>query len=217
MLNRSNLVLIVILVIQVVLLAASVLITSSNESRPVEPILRNVAVDDIDSITIADDFDAEVSLARGESGWVLPEADDFPVDGTKADELLAKLLSLNTRRLVATNPANFSRLEVSEDDFRRRVTINAGSVTHVLYLGGSAGADTVYTRRSDESLVFLGAGMDAWDASTLMSNWIDATYVNIPQADVMRISIHNSAGNFNFVRDGETWVYQGLKRWRNVR
>lgn len=210
MLNRSNLVLIVILVIQVALLAASVLIASSNESRPVEPILRGLAVGDVTSVTIADDLDSEVALARGEDGWVLPEADDFPVDGQKVDELLDKLASLNTKRLIAANPANFSRLEVAADDFRRRVAIVVDSATRVLYLGGGAGVDTVYARLDAENLVYLGAGLDAWDASTQISNWIDASYVNVSQADVIRISIDNSAGRFDFLREGEIWVYQGL-------
>lgn len=209
MLNRSNLVLIVILVIQVVLLVTSVLIASSNESRPVEPILPGLLVGEVTSVTIADDLDTEVSLARGEDGWVLPEADDFPVDGPKVDELLEKLASLNTKRLIAANPANFSRLEVADDDFRRRVTIVADSATNVLYLGGG-GVDTVYARPGAENLVYLGAGLDAWDASTLISNWIDAAYVNVSQADVLRISINNSEGRFDFLRAGEIWDYQGL-------
>ncbi len=211
MLNRSNLVLIVILLIQVVLLAASVLIANSSESRPVEPILRDLLVDQVDSVTIADDLDTEVFLARGEDGWVLPEADDFPIDSPKVDELLRNLASLNTKRLIAANPANFSRLEVADDDFRRRITLVADSATQVLYLGGGAGVDTVYARSGAESQVYLGAGMDAWDASTQISNWINAGYVNVPQTDVMRISIDNPAGKFDFLRDGEAWSYQGLR------
>jgi hypothetical protein len=210
MLNRSNLFLVVILVIQAVLLAASVLVSSSNESRPVEAILRELVVDDVVAVAIADDVDASVDLARGEEGWVLPAADDFPVDGTKVDALLGNIAGLKTGRLVAANPANFSRLKVADDDFRRRIAIVSDSATHVLYLGGSAGADTVYARRGDENLVYLGAGMDAWDASTLVSNWIDAGYVDIPQADVVRIVVRNQAGRFEFLRDGETWIYQGL-------
>ena len=210
MLNRSNLALLFVLLIQVVLLAASVLITSSNESRPVEPILRDLAIDKVDSIIIADDVDAEVTLARGEDGWVLPTADDFPADSAKVDELLQNLANLDTSRLIATNPANFDRLEVADGDHRRRASIVADGETQVLYLGGSAGVDTVYARRADENLVYLGSGLSAWEASTLPSGWIETSYVSVSQADVLQLSFSNANGDFTFQREDGIWIYQGL-------
>lgn len=210
MLHRSNIVLGLILLIQVVLLAASVLITSSNESRTVEPILRDLESADIDSIVIADDVDAEVNLARSAAGWVLPAADDFPADNVKIEELLQKLTGLTTNRLVAANPANFARLEVAEDDFRRQLSIVADDETHVLYLGGSAGVDTVYARRHGENRTYLGSGLSAWEASTLPSGWIDTSYLSVSQADVLQLSFSNANGSFKFLREGEIWIYQGL-------
>ena len=73
-------------------------------------------------MSFSDNLDNEVKLARSvKRAGYLPEADDFPVDGAKVEEILGKLARLDTRRLVATNRANFVRLEVGDADFRRRI------------------------------------------------------------------------------------------------
>ena len=210
MLNRTNLFLAALLAIQVVLLAIAVVTTTGTESRTVAPILANIAVADIERLTIADNLENEMTFARGDAGWVLPDADDFPLDSAKIDETLAKLAGMDTRRLVASNPANFARLEVNADDFRRRLTLQAGESSAVLYLGGSGGANTVYIRRADDNEVYLGSGLSSWELSTQVSTWLDADYVNVPSDDVLEITVQREDGHFTFLRDGENWTYAGL-------
>jgi len=210
MLNRSNLFLAALLVVQALLLAVSVLTTTGTESRAVTPILADIASAEVDRLLIADNQENEMTFARGDAGWVLPDADDFPLDSAKIDETLAKLAAMDTRRLVASNPANFARLEVKDDDFRRRITLQAGESSIVLYLGGSGGASTVYVRRADEDKAYLGTGLSSWELSTQVSTWLDANYVNIPSDDVLEISVQREDGQFTFRRDGENWTYAGL-------
>ncbi len=210
MLNRSNLYLAILLLLQTVLLAVAVITSTSTETRPTEPILREFSLEAVEQITIADDREVEVTLARGEAGWVLPHADDFPVNSAKVEELLGKIAGLNTGRLVASNPASFARLEVKDTDFRRRLDILTDSSTEVLYLGGSGGVDTVYTRRDGDSHVYLGVGLSSWEVSPEVSAWIDTSYVNVPQDDVLELSLRNANGSFSFQREGEGWIYDGL-------
>ena len=56
MLNRSNISLLAVLVIQLVLLAVSVISTAGNERRAIEPLLKGWDAVEVDSITIADDL-----------------------------------------------------------------------------------------------------------------------------------------------------------------
>ena len=210
MLNRSNLFLAALLVVQALLLAVSVLTTTGTATRTVAPILADIASAEGDRLIIADNLENEMTFARGDAGWVLPDADDFPLDSAKIDETLAKLAAMDTRRLVATNPANFARLEVNDDDFRRRITLQVGEESTVLYLGGSGGASTVYVRRADENVVYLGTGLSSWELSTQVSTWLDANYVNIPSDDVLEITVQREDGQFTFLRDGENWTYAGL-------
>ena len=210
MLSRSNVLLVVLLAVQLVLLAISVLTSSGTEARSVEPILSGMTAADIDLMSFSDDLGNEVSMARKEDSWVLPGTDDFPVDGDKVEAVLDKIAGMDTRRLVATNPANFARLEVQDDDFRRQINLASSDASAVLYLGGSGGADTVYVRRAGEDNVYLGVGLNSWELSTQISTWVDSSYVNVPQDDVLEITVQNADGSFNFTRDGESLTYTDL-------
>ncbi len=210
MLNRTNLFLAALLVVQALLLAVSVLTTTGTAARTVAPILADIAAADIDRLIIADNLDNEMTFARGDAGWVLPDADDFPLDSAKINETLDKLASMDTRRLVASNPTNFARLEVKDDDFRRRITLQVGEESTVLYLGGSGGANTVYIRRADEDEAYLGTGLSSWELSTQVSTWLDANYVSVPSDDVLEITVQRADGQFTFLREGDNWTYAGL-------
>ena len=210
MMSRSNGLLLALLVVQLVLLAVSAVATTGTEARPIQPILAGLSLSDIDRISFSDDLGNDVTMARGDDGWVLPDADDFPVAGDKVEAILAKISALDTRRLVATNPANFTRLEVGEQDFRRRVRLESGDEGAELVLGGSGGPDTVYFRRAGEERVYLGVGLNSWELSTQISTWVDASYVNVPPADVLEITVENAAGSFSFVREGDGLVYADL-------
>ena len=141
----------------------------------------------------------------------MPDADDFPALGDKADEMLGKLLALDTRRLVASNPANFARLEVKGDDYRRRIELTGDDKSAVIYLGGSGGADTVYARRDGENNVYLGGGLNAWELSTQTAAWVDASYVSIAQDEALEIRVSNASGEITLLREGETWTLAGLE------
>ncbi len=210
MISRSNVYLALLLAAQIVLLAVLVVSTGGSESRPVEPIALGLSAAEVERLLIVSAPDDELVFARKDEGWVLPDADNFPVNGEKVEEMLGKLLGLDTSRLVASNPVNFARLEVKDDDYRRRIELSSGDNDAVIYLGGSGGVDTVYTRRADENEVYLGRGLNAWELSTQVATWVDANYVSIDQADVREIRVDNANGSITLVRDGETWTLPDL-------
>lgn len=209
MLNRSNLILAVLLLIQLTLLGIAAISATRLEPARTEPLLTAFSTESVDRITVADDLGNEVSLAKNEEGWVLPNADDFPVDAAKVEELLDKIAGLNTSRLIASNPSSLARLEVKDDDFQRRLNLTSASSTEVIYLGGSGGANTTYVRRANDDRVYLGMGLNTWEAPTQVSLWIDTSYVSVPQDDIFALRLDNSHGSFSFQRDGEAWFYDG--------
>ena len=209
MLNRSNMILAVLLLIQIALLGISAISTARPGAAPTEPLLAAFSIEAVDRMTIADNLDNEIVLARSEAGWALPDADDFPVNGAKAEELLGKIAALNTSRLIASNPSSQARLEVKDDDFQRKVSIAADSSTETVYLGGSGGGDAVYVRRGGDDNVYLGVGLNTWEAPPQVSAWINASYVSVPQDDILALSLNNAHGSFSFQHDGESWIYAG--------
>jgi len=210
MLSRGNVLLLVILLVQLALLAIAVATSSGGQARLVEPIVIGMSAAEIDRLSFSDDLGNEVTLAKSEDIWALPDADNFPVDRNKVEALLAKIASLDTRRLVATNPANFTRLEVDDEEFRRKIHLESENASAELILGGSGGADTVYVRRAGEDHVYLGVGLNSWEFSTQISTWVDASYVSVPQDEVLAITVENSEGQFSFVRAGDSLTYAGL-------
>ena len=210
MLNRNNLFLVGLLVIQMIALAVTVVTSTGSEAREIESIVANMNAEAVERISIADDAGTSLTFARSDEGWVLPDADDFPVDGERVDEILDTILSLDTRRLVAANPANFARLEVKDDDFRRKLTLESGAESAELFLGGSGGVDTVYTRRAGEDEVYLGFGLNAWELATGAATWVNTSYVSVSQVDVQEMTVHNAQGSFTFLRAGDSWTYADL-------
>ncbi|MDE2777822.1 MAG: DUF4340 domain-containing protein [Chloroflexota bacterium] len=210
MLSRSNVLLLVLLVVQLVLLAISVITTSGTQAPTVEPIVLGMKVADIERLYFTDDLGNEVTVARREDGWALPGADDFPVDGDKVEAILEKIAGMDARRLVATNRANFVRLEVGDNDFRRKIMLESGDASVDIYLGGSGGADSVYVRRAGEDEVYLGLGLNSWELSTQISTWLDSSYVTVSQDDVLEITVQNAEGSFTFVRADEGMIYTDL-------
>ena len=85
MLNRGNLALLCLLIAQILALALLVVTGAGEGARVVEPLLADFYPSQITALKIADDIDGGISLARGDNGWSLPDADDFPVDGDKVD------------------------------------------------------------------------------------------------------------------------------------
>ena len=209
MLNRSNMVLAILLLIQIALLGISAFGATRSGTAATGALLAGFSAAAVEQITVADDLDNEVNLARSEDGWVLPDADGFPVNAVKVEELLGKIADLNTGRLIASNPSSLARLEVKDDDFQRRLSMVTDSSTEVVYLGGSGGVDAVYTRRGGDSNVYLGVGLNAWEAPTQVSMWINTSYVNVPQDDILAITLNNANGSFSFRHDGEEWMYAG--------
>ncbi len=210
MLNRSNMALAVLLLIQTALLGISAIGATRTVTAPTGPLLAGFSAAAVERITVADNLDNEVSLARSEEGWVLPNADDFPANAAKIEELLGKIADLNTGRLIASSSSSLARLEVGDDKFQRRLGLVTDSASESLYLGGSGGVDAVYVRRGGDSQVYLGVGLNTWEAPTQVSMWIDTSYVNVPQEDILAITLNNDHGRFGFRRDGEAWVYAGL-------
>jgi len=210
MINRRNRALLALLVVQLLLLAALTISNGAVEQRQIQPLLAPMTAASIDRLSIAETADEALQFARGVEGWVLPEADDFPLNSAKIDDMLARLLALDTRRLIASNPANFPRLEVADDDFRRRLVLQSGDASMTVYLGGSGGADTVYARRDGDNAVYLGTGLNAWELSLQLSSWLDANVVNVPVDDLLEIRVDNAQGQFTFLREGDGWLYTGL-------
>ena len=208
--SRLNLILLALLVAQVVVLAlvAWPRTTANVDSGPLLP--TSLSADNVTAITVSDTQSQTVTLERSDDGWTLAGTDGFPANGEEISSTLQSLLAISTDRLVTRTPESHRQLQVAPDDFQRRVELTTNDATYVLYLGSSTGATANHVRLDGQDATYLTGEIAAWELDILPSGWINTQYVTVPADTITAMSLTNISGTINLVREGETWMLEGL-------
>lgn len=209
--NRRQQILAGLLVLQLILIVV-VFLPRGTTVAAGTPLLADLKVEDISSLTIRDDQGNSIRLVRQADKWLLPEAGDFPADGGKITPALDKLLKAKIDRPVTQTEGSLARLQVADNRFVRQVELTtAGGTTRTLYLGASAGGSSVYARLAGKNEVYLARGLATWEIGADASAWIDTLYLSVPQTDVAGITLSNANGQMSFLKDAQgTWSLTDL-------
>ncbi|MCL4298310.1 MAG: DUF4340 domain-containing protein [Anaerolineae bacterium] len=208
--SRFNQILAVILVAQIAL-AAFVLWPRAAASSGGGPLLPDYKAADVTGLTLSDSEGNKLALAKSGDNWVLPEADDYPVDSAKVTPLLDKIEKIRTNRLVTQTEGSHSRLKVAAGDFTSLVEIQLkDGASHKLYIGSSAGAAATHVRADDRPEVYLAGDINSFEASPQAGSWVDTLYFTVPQTATTSLTLENANGTFEFTKDGEQWTMPGL-------
>lgn len=208
--NRQNQILAGILVLQLALVAF-MFWPGRNANATAATLYTGTTLDNIQSITVSDQ-DKSIKISRGGDGWVLPDAEDFPVTAVQATDTISKVLTIDTRRLVASNATSHSRLQVTEEEFVRRVDLETNDgQTLTLFVGSAPNVRATNVRRADSDNVYLTSNVTAEDLHTDYGSWINTTYLAIPEADVKALTVENAQGQVDFTRPTtDTWTLTDL-------
>jgi len=207
--NRFHQILVGVLVVQLALIG--VVFWPRKAPAAGAPLLGKLKADDVTAVVIHDDKGNSIKLGKQGDQWVLPDMDDYPADSSKITPLLTKLTGLTNDRLVTKTAASHKRLQVADDDFVRRLDLTASDgTTQTLYLGSSAGARTVHVRVSGQDEVYLAVDVSTWEMGADAASWINTTYFNVPQKDVVAMTLSNANGQWSFEKDAGHWTMQGL-------
>jgi len=211
MLERRNQILSVILVLQLAL-AAFVLWPRTGSNAAAGALITGVSADSVTAVTIQDDTGKTVYLAKSEGAWVLPNNGNYPVNGVQVTDLISKVVSINTGRLVANTATSHNQLQVAADEFVRRVDLRTSDgVTHTLLVGSSPNVRATNVRTVDSDAVYLSDDVSGSDIRMDLANWIDATYLTVNTPDVTAVSIANANGKFDFTKTvSNTWTLADL-------
>ncbi len=209
--RRHDQILLGALIVQVIL-AILVFWPREAGSAAAEPIFPDLEVEEVVGVTITDEAGNTMSLQQQASQWVLSEADDYPVEGDKVSAFLEKLVQLSTERLVTRTDASHKPLQVSTDEFMRRIQLElADGATRILYLGSSPSYGATHFRVEGQSETYLTNRLTAWDANAAATSWVDPIYQQVPQDEVTAIRLENGNGTFTFTReDAGSWMMDGL-------
>ena len=201
-LNKINIILIGLLVIQALLMAAVYWPKAAAGKSELK--LEGVTKDNITALHIIDAEGKEIAMKKTGEGWVLPEMGDYPVDESKITPLLEKLDGFKTNRLVTRTKESHKQLQVADDDFARKLEITtADGQVHTLYVGASGGPGATHVRLSGEPEAYLTGDLTSWDINTAPSGWIDNLYFTLDKDAVLGLSLKNSAGQLDFNKDDE--------------
>ncbi len=176
------------------------------------PLFPDLESSDIMALTVMDADGNAIVLRKVDGDWVLPEADDYPADASKITPVIGKILGLNSSRLVTRTAASHGRLQVSADDFVRRLDFEtADGAKHTIYLGSSPSYGATHFREEGRDETYLTDQLTTFEASPEADSWIDTSYVTVAVDDIVRMSLENANGSFDFTQDEEgNWAMAGL-------
>jgi hypothetical protein len=208
--NRQNQILSMMLVVQLALTAF--IFWPRTAATAGGSLFAGLEADTIVKLTVSDATGQHIQLAKGPSGWVLPQADDYPTQADKVPALLTKLAALKTNRLVTQTSASHKRLKVADQDYERLIEFElADGTRHKLYLGVSAGYQNVHVRADSNNEVYLASGLSAADAAAEASGWVDTRYFSAPQDQIVALTLENKNGRLEFEKnDAGAWTMKGL-------
>lgn len=210
--SRSNIVLIILLVVQIVV-GGILLATQSAASveRVSQVLLPGLDAEEVVTLSITDGQGNRVVLERREEGWVLPEFEDYPVVAGVPDDIIRRIAQLRSDRLIAQTSASFNRLRVAPQDYERLVELGQPDGLDRLYIGTSAGATASHMRANDDEAVYLTSGLAAWEVGTTITNWINPVYFSVPVTGIVRVKVENENGIVELERaEDDNWVLVGL-------
>ena len=209
--TRTQRILSAFLALQVVLVAV-VFRPRTSDAAAAGPLFTELNIEDIVALTVEDGEGDSSKLIRQGDGWVLGGAGNYPADGEKITPVLTKIVAIQTNRLVARSNGSHRRLGVATDDFTRRIQLELSDGTvQTLLIGSAPSPSGTHVRRGDQSETYLTGDIASWEINAAPINWIDATYININQQEIVSVKLESSNGVIQFEKESDdTWTMMGL-------
>lgn len=211
MIKRHHQILAGILIVQIVV-SVFVFWPRPSTAGQREPVFPDLDAEDVSALTIEDAQGSVVKLEEVTGEWVLPEAGGYPVRAEDVNSFLEKLVALSTGQLVTSSDTSHRRLQVSPNEFTRRISFETSDGTeHTVYLGSSPQYGSAHFRLDGQSETYLTSDLSTFDVNATMSAWIDTTYPTAAQEEIDRVTLENANGTLVFEKEGEdSWTFADL-------
>lgn len=207
--NRTNQILSILLIAQIIIGVVVFWPRQAASQGEAGPLLADFDPAQIDRVEITDNEGNTILMAQQGEEWVMPNADDFPVQGEKVTTLLESVEKVQSDRLVTRTEASHDRLQVAADNFNRLLEMSNGE-SYKLYIGSAGGAGATHVRPADRSEVFLTPELTAWDVNARASAWIDTLYFSLPVTAPVSLTLENANGVLHFEKENDAWTMQEL-------
>ena len=149
----------------------------------------------LDNVRVSRPGAEPVTLAGGDSGWVVSSQHDYPADFSLLAGLVADLASAQILEEKTSNPDNYAALGVDDPATgggATRIDLNAGDRTTSVLLGNSLRGEQRYVRAADDAVSYL---VDkALDLPDDAAGWLDTAIVDLPRERIAGIVIEHADG-----------------------
>ncbi len=167
------------------------------------------AVDKVNQVEIADFQDkAKVSFQKAKDQWVVSSAFDYPADQSKVNGLIQKVLNLNFKEIIATKSSNHHKLNVAQDQYDKKLSIQYADQKITWYIGnGKSGS--INMRREGEEIVYKISQLSAYaDLNSNANQYMNTQYFSIK--DPVRIEVIKNEPLI--LEKGEQWQVNGFEQ-----
>jgi hypothetical protein len=189
MLTRAHKILIGLLVIQVLLVAISLLRRSEPELVKDAPLLAGFDAAKVTRVRLfaASAEKPGVELAKKGASWALASHFDYPADPAKVKGVLDPLVKIAAGDPIATSASRHKQLRVADREFDRKLVLTLeGGAEKTILIGNPVGARRTAIRLGDDK-VYAATEVPSFTAEP--SGFVDTKYVDLPKADIERVAI----------------------------
>ena len=152
-----------------------------------------------------------VVLSKSDGAWRVLKPLDAAADQTNVESALNRLADLRIKRVVATRPENYARLQVDETS-AVRVIVKAGDDALTELMIGKYGNGMTMVRVGDRDEVFGASGSLRYAFDRELKGWRDRKIVDVAADGVQSIRFESPNGTFQFQRGEQGWtIVEGLK------
>jgi hypothetical protein len=186
--------------------------TSGVESRSLLPALEAFTAT---RLKLLGEEDRKVTLIKESDGWALEELGGFPADEQKIDDLLDDLRGLKVRRPVVSGSRYHAAFKVGEDDNEGRVQIwddPSGNPEVDLIVGSSPNYRSVHVRLVGENPVYEVRDLASYELRADSGNWIEKDLVDVPETELVGLSLSNEKGSFELLKEDGRWRAAGAEQ-----
>lgn len=145
--------------------------------------------DKVDQIAIDETGANSVTLKKEDGKWVVPSLAGFPANEDQVKLLLNKLAELKKGWPVATTSDAAERFKVTEKNHQRRIVLKQGDKELATLLIGTSPTFKQATVRTGKDDDVYSVALATYDAATRGEEWMNKTYLDIPQDKIASISV----------------------------
>ncbi|WP_461481317.1 DUF4340 domain-containing protein [Porticoccus sp.] len=160
--------------------------------------LVNIDWQALDQIVIGNKKE-QVTLGKGDSGWLLSERGNLPTVNGNAEALLEKLKGLKTSWPVASTSASHERFEVTDEKSDRYVSFYQGErLLGKLIVGSSPGLHKLNVRMDGDDNVYA-VPLELVDMITSDQNWFDRSLLTTQSVQSIQ------GADYSLQKSGDDW------------